>query len=342
MPAYAWSPGQVDCHEFWSFSFPTPAGERWIRLIGDRNAARGLPAGVTETIRQSALRSTAQMADLGTYLVDDITMLLSRPRSNPTEPQPEGGYSGAWTTRTPVPGEFDACHVTLFILVDYSTVDIHHTVAHELFHCIEQASLAPAQYATAGGAGAWWVEGAAELFGSLVAGTAGGRWERTTGFENAVRARQALNEMSYNAAILFLWHYQERGLGALMPFLHRMADQNTSSAQQNAMEDALTAEQWLDFAQAYDDRRIRDVGGGSLGFGQRIPGEIWAIDADFSAHQRDLYMFVIETGWAEYACGTWENEIRDPSIEVRREDSTRAGARDRRGPAARCARAARL
>jgi hypothetical protein len=325
VPAYGWSPGQVDCHEFWRLSFHTPAGERWIRLIGDRDAAIGLPAGAAETIRESARRSTESMRELGAYLIDDVTLLLGRPRSSPTEPQPEYGYSGAWTGRAETPGEFDACHVTLFVLADFSTVDIHHTVAHELFHCIEQASLSTAQYATAGGAGAWWVEGAAEEFASVVAGTAGGRWERVSGFESAVRERRALNEMSYNAEIFFLWHYQRGGLEALLPFLRQMAGENTSSAQQTAMEDALSQRQWLDFAQAYDDRRINDVGGGSLGFGQRIEGEVWEVQADFAAHQRDLEMFVLETGWAEYACGAWENEISDPSIEVRREDSTTWG-----------------
>ena len=39
---FFWSPGQVDCHEFWRLPFSTPAGTRWIRLIGDADARRGL------------------------------------------------------------------------------------------------------------------------------------------------------------------------------------------------------------------------------------------------------------------------------------------------------------
>lgn len=321
VPAYDWEPGQIDCEEFWRFQFRTPAGPRWVRLIGSRDSARLLPGGGIETLRAAAERSTEVMRGLGTYLVDDITLLISRPRSRPDEPQPEGGYAGAWTELADGP-EFNACHVTLLITTDFTDVDVAQTVGHEIFHCIQKASLSAAQNQTDVELGQWWIEGSAEEFGVLVARSAGGRWSRTAPFEDAVAARVPLYEMSYEAAIFFFWRHQEHGLEALMPFLRQMAERGDAGAQMAAMAAALPYDEWMDFAQAYDDRRIRAPGGGPLAFAsQRVDGERWAVNSDLSVHERELRPFVVELGWAAYECGVWQNTL-SANVDVRREDQT--------------------
>jgi hypothetical protein len=319
VPEYGWNPGQIDCHEFWRFEFRTPTGPRWIRLIGSHDSARLLPAGGMEAIRSAADRSTDVMRGLGPYLVDDITMLLSRPRSRPDEAQPHGGYASAWTGRADGP-EFAACNITLLLGLNDGEVDIVQTVAHEIFHCIQEASLTAAQNQSAAALGEWWSEGSAEEFGAVVARSAGGRLNRVAPFEAEVARRTPLYEMSYEAAVFFFWRNQEYGLPALLPFLRQMAESGDAGSQMAAMARALPYEAWMEFAQAYDDRRIFAPGGGPLTFAsQRVDGERWAVASDFSTHTRDLRPFVLELGWTAYQCGGWENSVNS-AIEVRRED----------------------
>lgn len=311
---YGWSPGQVDCDELWRFEFATPDGPRWIRLIGDRTAGTArLPIGGVEIIRAGALRAANLMAQLGEFRIHNVTMMIGPP-SAPGEP--EAGHAIAWTGSRDIQGEGEACHVVLLLRPDFTAQDVKHTIGHELFHCIENASLSEQQWRTVAGNGAWWGEGAAEEFGALVAGGVSGLYNRVPGFEGAVSARQPLYEMSYSAAIFFFWHYREHGLDALMPFLRQMTGSAGAAAQMTAMSAALPAEDWRHFAQAYDDRRIRHPSGAPLPFGEPIEGEIWFID-ETDTFERELRRFVIETGWADYGCGAWANEVNASSIEVR-------------------------
>ena len=324
---FFWSPGQVDCHEFWRLPFSTPAGTRWIRLIGDADAAGTLPvSNGVERIREAADRATRAMRGLGTYLVDDITMMLSPVQADFT-PSIHGATPTGWAIRSQAKVEFAECHVTLmFTAEDNDSASINHVIAHELFHCVQQASLTPEQFASIGGGlGQWWGDGSAELFASLASGERSARYDRTSTFENSVRNRQPLYEQNYGAAIFFFWHFQEKGLDELIPFLRRMAGNGSAAAQRLAMAAALSDDDWVSFAQAYDDRRILHPLGLPLSFGAREEGETWTIASDYSSHERELGLFVIELGWADYSCGTWENETSVQGVEVRRESGREWG-----------------
>jgi hypothetical protein len=315
-----WSPGQIHCHEFFRYSFSTPAGTRWIRLIGDEHAGRAMPPGAIAAIEEGAHRSTRLMSQLGAYLVDDITMLVGQPRSSSAEAQPERGYDDAWTVSGDGP-EFRACNITLFITLNHDTGDIHQTVGHEIFHCIQTASLPEAVTATQTAEGMWWSEGSAETFGVAAARSAGGRYNRAADFEVAVENRTPLYRMSYDAVIFFFYLVQEDGMDGLLPFLRGMADTAGEPAQLEAMRGVKSAEFWNDFAQAYDDRTIHAPGGLPLAFGQRIDGDTWAIAGGTSRHERELWPFIIELGWGEYECGGWSNAL-SRSFEVRRIDGS--------------------
>ncbi|MGH6951277.1 MAG: hypothetical protein ACREH4_10410, partial [Vitreimonas sp.] len=313
---FTWYPGQLDCHEFWRFSFSTPAGPRWVRLIGDRDAGpQRVPPGGIEAIREGALRATAQMRNLRSYAVDNITMMIG-PHAATTSGAIHGFVPAAFG-----PSErLNECHVTLLVAVSYSGADLYETIGHELFHCVEQATLSPGQFATVTGNGTWWGEGAAVTFGAISARERS-HVDFSGDFETSVRGGQPLYDMGYAASIFFYWHYQEYGLDDLMPFLRQMADVDSDAAQVTAMSAALPTEAWRDFAQAYDDRRIRHPADRALiSFGDRVEGETWSIEEATSRHERRLRRFVLETGWADYACGVWANEVNASSIEVRPED----------------------
>lgn len=298
-PAY--SPGDIDCHEFFRFEFSTPYGPRWIRAIGDRNVASVLPAGGLAAVEAAAHDATSAMSGLGDFDIEHVTILISSARPGPPSEEPKSGYSDAWTL-----GGQAECHVTLFIQSDFSANETKFTLSHELFHCIQQASLTVEQNATQVGHGLWWIEGSADLFAAIVAGAQDGRWPRGASFDRAVRLERPLYAMTYEAAIFFYWEHQINGIGWLMPFLDRMAPSATEQAQRDTLRHVTTREEMLQFAQAYDDHTISYPGGGLVHFGDRIEGDRWPI-TESSRWQRTFKPFVITLGWIDYACGRWNN-----------------------------------
>jgi hypothetical protein len=316
----AWSAGRIQCHEFFRVPVETPDGEIIIRGIGDRNARDLLPAGGMENIEAGVRAARDRLGELGDYDLWDTTILISRARSDPSAPQPRFGYSDAWTLSGASRDGYAECHVTLFIQTDYSPAEIRYVVAHELFHCIQTATLTPGQNATQSGRGLWWIEGSAEWFAAYTAGPQE-RWARAPGFDQAVAANRALHDMSYRMAIFFYWfHENHGGARAILPFLRQMSEGGSALAQEIAMRAALSEDQWLAFAKAYDDRSIRYPGGGAVHFGQRLEGETWSIEAT-SNHTRRLKAFVIAVGWANYACGRWENTVSPANLHLRNENN---------------------
>jgi len=318
----AWSAGDIDCREHFIVAVDTPTGAISVRGIGDVNVAATLPPGGLDAIRRGVALAGERMQRMGDDLrLWNTTILISRPRSSVSEPQQRFGYSAAWT----LPGSSGRgsaeCHVTLFIQTDFTAEEIHYAVAHELFHCIQQATLSRLLTATMTGAGAWWAEGSAEWFAAFVAGPQS-RWPRARQFDEAVAENAPLHGMSYKMAIFFYWYSEHHGgPPAILPFLTRMSPGNDAASQESAMRYALPAEQWLAFAEAYDDRRIRYPSGSGVLFGQRVEGETWSFEGN-SAHARLLKSFVIGVGWSDYACGRWDNSVTDANVGVRPDHQT--------------------
>lgn len=336
-----WSPERIQCRVYFDLTHETPAGSIQVRGIGDENVHETLPPGGVDAIEAGVREALSRLSELGNYDLDDTTFLISGIRSARTDIQPRTGYSDAWT----VPGAsregYVECHVTLFIQTDYTTAEIRYAVAHELFHCVQQATLSVGQNASQSRSGLWWGEGSAEWFAALVAG-AQERWARAPSFERAVARGDALYEMSYQMAVFFYWHHESHGgAGAMLPFLHQMSEGGAAIAQQLAMQRALAEDEWLAFVKAYDDRAIHYPGGGRVTFGQQPDGETWRIEGE-AEHAVALKPYVITLGWAEYECGRWSNTTTDANLEIRREDSdtwarwpSEIDARDRGAPSGR-------
>jgi hypothetical protein len=316
----SWSAGRIQCHEYFNVPVNTPSGEVSVRGIGDLNIAASLPPGGIDAIEAGVRRAGERLSTIGDFDLDDTVILIANPRTSSDEAQPRFGYSNAWT----VPGSsrdgYQECHITLFVQTTYSADELAYIVSHELFHCVQKATLTDAQNATQAGRGLWWIEGSAEWFAAWAVGPQA-RWQRGTRFTEQVAAGEALHGMSYRMAVFFYWlHETQGGPTAIVPFLHRMSEGAAAVAQEIAMQRALSAEQWLEFAQAFDDRRIHYPGGGPVNFGQQIEGEEWRI-TESSQHRRPLKAFTVGLGWADYDCGRWENGVTEANAEVRREDA---------------------
>jgi hypothetical protein len=321
VPAYgddpAWSAGTIECVEYFRFEFSTPGGQRWIRGIGDVNVDRLLAPGAIAAVREGARLAAQRMDALGDYRIDNTTILMTFSVSEPLSTERKEGQSAAWT----MPGqgvETSECHVTMFLMDDYNTTgEMQYITAHELFHCVQKASLSEAQNASAAAYGLWWIEGSAELFAAAAIGEQA-RWNNASSFDDAVRNERPLYAMTYEAAVFFYWRNQQSDLGGLMPFLRRMAGDPSEGAQRGAIRAAVSDSELLDFAQAYDERTIRFPSGRPLPFGARIDGETWNVTAT-GTQRRTLKPFVIMPGITAYACANWDNRVSDANLRVRDE-----------------------
>lgn len=318
----AWDPGTIRCREFMRVEVETPAGSVTVRVIGDENAEATLPPGGMDAIRRGIERSGEAMQRLDDFDLDYTTILISRPRSSPTDEQPRYGYSTAWTLPGASRDGYGECHVTLFIQTDYTTDETQYAVSHELFHCVQYApgTNIRAQMATSEALGAWWVEGTAEWFAAYAIGPQP-RFARGRQFDTAVAAERALYEMNYQMAVFFYWyHTNHGGPAAMVPFMRAMATSGDAAAQQAAMQSVLDQDAWLQFAKDYDDRNIVYPRGLPVSFGQQPDGDHWNI-AESSQHQRELKPFVMALGWAEYACGLWTQIVNEANVQVHTEHS---------------------
>ena len=108
------------------------------------------------------------------------------------------------------------------------------------------------------------MEGSADWFSTLALPAAPFIAGRVSRFD-ADSPRTALNLMTYDAFVFFAWMGGARGVESVMPFLHGMAESSAVSAQQAAMRGAMPAPAWLQFAEDYLDRQIRDGHGASIG-----------------------------------------------------------------------------
>jgi len=322
-----WEAPEIECVEHFRFTFSTPNGPRVYRAIGDVNVEDTLRPGDMDRIEDGARRAAAELASLGDYEIDNVTVLISEIGADPFAEEiflPSGRRKHEATTGWTWDAETtprDECPITLFVMNRFDGEDLQYTVAHETFHCVEYASLEEAQMWSGA---VWWIEGAADLFAALVVADKDATWDRAPEFRAAVERQSPLYAMSYEAAVFFYWYYEHEpsGAGALMPFLHSMARSRDEAAQRAAIRAALSDEELLTFAEAFDDGEIRYPRGDRLDFGAPIDGTRWSIET--TSTQRALIKpFVIMPGWTDYACGVWGNELApDPvNLEMREEDS---------------------
>lgn len=316
-----WDAPDMDCVEFFNFTFSTPEGTRTVRAVGDVNADTFLPSRGLAAVEQAARDATTKMDDLGDYKVPDITILVTDSLPDDADlVELEDGTS--WrhsrTAADANPGSIDSdgeCPVRLFSVGPMGAADIKSALAHELFHCVQFGSLSPAQIS---GAAPWWIEGSAEMFSNYVYPHGSSYFNREHDFHEDVVAQMPLYRMDYTSVFIFLYHHQQNGIAQLLPTLRTMPSSPDDATQRGAMRGMFSTSQWLEFAEAFEDGTIEYPDGRTINFGAPIPGETWTISRT-STHNRTLKSFVITPGWANYECGVWGNSLapRDPNVALK-------------------------
>ncbi|MFN4191354.1 MAG: hypothetical protein ACK4FR_00295 [Tabrizicola sp.] len=307
----------LTCSEVFRFTFSTPGGERIVRGVADLNADWAFQPGTVAAVEAAAREATSGLAALGTYRIGDVTILLLADQFEPEARHAPGKRSVLAQAWDPLDRAASECRMTLFLWGPGGvTADFPTTLAHEMFHCVQYATLSPDQMAAVGSVAGWWIEGAAEAFAAYAISDSHGTAGWGADFNAAVAERRPLYEMRYEAVIFFYWLIQHRGIAALMPFLAGMSGEGDAGAQRAAMRGALSEAEWLDFAEAYADEAILHPHNQPLGLEGRFPAE--SVQVTESGSQRLTFEpFALIPGMAWYDCGRWENRLSGANLSSR-------------------------
>ncbi|MBO9357635.1 hypothetical protein GG851_26890 [Bordetella petrii] len=156
-----------DCVERLRVDVSTDSGARRIRLVHDRDAGWALLPGVVNEFERGIRAAAEALQQIGSFDMDDVTVLLIDGLP------PREGSSESFSDIAATAGASNhECHIGAYLLSPGGTVSYAaYVVAHEIFHCVQRASLTPAQNSTGGlgtgSGGDWWLEGSAEWFAAL-------------------------------------------------------------------------------------------------------------------------------------------------------------------------------
>lgn len=295
--------GSFDCAVGDPVTVRSDEGISRIRIVQHLEADWALLPGAMRSLKDGVAAAAAAMPRLGSYRIHDVTILLvdGFPPSADAEAQ---GQIAAWTSF--MPG--DECRITVWLLGPGATEAYGASmIAHELFHCVETATLTQGQMTTGNvgvaGGGTWWIEGAADWFASVALPPAGYMRGTVDRFD-AQAPTTAINAMAYEAYVFFAWLGGAHGEGAVMPFLRQMPESTSEGAQRAAMASALPADDWLRFAEDYVDQNIRDGQGASINSTPQPPSETYSWNAT-RTQRIDLAPFTITRRNLAFECGRW-------------------------------------
>ncbi len=294
------TPLELACHV--EFSVPVTIGgaTRNIRVISDDNAASPPNAAMISALRRGVDGAARVLGALTNSDIQDVTILLY---DGLGQPDIHGNPVQARTLDSATRPE---CNITFYGGYDFeSTSEVAVTAAHEIFHCMQYATLTAAQMNTYGGGGTWWIEGAAEALADRAVPDAGGVTDRSDDFAAAVQREVAVNHMEHESVPFFQWLIGANGLQSAVDFQHAMAGGNAASAQHAAMRGS--GVDWTAFAKAYADNQITTANGAGL----NTPAPDVSL-MDFSETQDWTVTrapFVLNVGRVNYHCGQWQNAL---------------------------------
>jgi hypothetical protein len=290
------------------------AGTTHIRVVQHLLADWAARPGALSAINNGIAASTRAMRTIGTFRITDVTILLIDGYA-PEERNENFGEIAAWTNFSPGDTE---CRIAVWLLgAGASARNVASVVAHELFHCIQGASLSFSQMATGNGGrsggGTWWIEGSADWFSTVAVSPPSYMRGRVRTFD-ATSSDTPLNRMTYDAYVFFAWLGGARNRTSVMPFLRRMASSTAETSQRRAMTAAMPANEWLSFAKDYLDQRIQDGQGASI---HSSPIFIDSFSWDSSRVQTlNPLPFVLQRADLSLHCGRWRMTTRPSAYAI--------------------------
>lgn len=318
---------EYDCVERLRVSVHTRSGEKFIRIVHDRNADWIVSSSELAEFDRGVRGAAAAFARLGRVDLAHVTILLA----DDLPPRDRTGAFSDVAAYTPFNSGRDGneCRIVVYLAGPASLPEYAAFVtAHEIFHCVQLANLSPEQMSSgsdgAGGGGDWWLEGSANWFAGLAIPETAPFAQYLEAFDSQ-SATTPLNRMAYGAVVFFFWLGGDASPNDVMMFLSGMAPSRAESAQRAAMTSALSQERWLAFAKAYLDNEIRYPSGARAALSPQ-QGEIWEWSAT-QTRTAPLEPFVLHRGVVAFQCGRWATSVRPtPTHAARPEDGGAWGA----------------
>ncbi len=164
---------------------------------------------------------------------------------------------------TPDPAESCPIGIHTPIVRTISLDQYRQTIAHEVFHCVQDQSFETSPYSTHG----WWMEGSAEYFSNVAYPTVNFEHRAIKRFDSRSITRQP-PAMNYGNTVFYQYYANRLGNPATIELLRTVAANGASaSALANF---AGMGELWQDFIVAFVAGQIDDTGGGTL-----APAKYW-------------------------------------------------------------------
>ena len=225
-----------DCNPHWAGMLLTTGVSARVTAAADASLPTGYLDAVVAAL-QEADRATALLATEPDNPGRAVEFIIAGPSTR------SAGNYGETLSRG------DVCHVILFepswAPTDWAA-EIGPPVAHEFFHCIQAAMTTNLYLANP----TWALEGSATWFEHQV--YSGVPLAFVDAFENDV-SRITFNTFDDATWVFFAWIAQPRGVDGIIPYLQGLPDISETA---DGVIDALTPEQWADFAIAWAERDI--------------------------------------------------------------------------------------
>jgi len=155
-------------------------------------------------------------------------------------------------------------------------IELRNTIAHELFHCVQNWAWPGKMPSAVGKDAKWWVEGTAELMGHAVFESSGTLKARAADFASLSRV-QPLTTIEYPNLVFFSWLWARGGPGGLVDFIGAMPDEPGEAKQRAALVAAVGDVALAQFVADYADGTITSPSGTPFGVPPGIP--VRTIDA---------------------------------------------------------------
>ncbi len=244
-----------DCEEAHTVPITGPLGTSTLRILRYAGPTHG-PDDWIPMVDELAARVGAAMRAMGgvrlqetvsVFLVPD-TLIAAIPGTSLTGP-----IHGA--VRTTSRRE---CYLAIYKLPsEVSTEEFVFTLAHEIFHCVQNETW---RDQTNLHAAAWWAEGSAEYFANLALPGTGQSDFWASSFDRGILDASMVT-LSYHNVVFFSWLHQTAGAGAIPGLLSAMPASEGSEAQLVALAGQISDETWQGFAQDYLSGRVEYPGG---------------------------------------------------------------------------------
>ncbi|MCC6918392.1 MAG: hypothetical protein IT548_04275 [Alphaproteobacteria bacterium] len=155
-------------------------------------------------------------------------------------------------------------------------IELRNTLAHELFHCVQNWAWPGKMPSAVGKDAKWWVEGTAELMGHLVFESSGTLKARGADFASLSRV-QPLTTIEYPNLVFFSWLWTRGGPGGLVDFIGAMPDAPGEENQRAALVAAVGDAALAQFVADYADGKVTSPAGTPFGAPAGVP--VRTIDA---------------------------------------------------------------